>query len=99
MNFWKQQTHIMSYFSDNFRGDKRLPSSFMSGFLEVSLRSGMALDNRRELMKLDRAEIRETMQETLFCKYIFFVKILCQTLPYNAMKSHNVHIQMTLLCM
>ncbi|PNP47704.1 hypothetical protein TGAMA5MH_01528 [Trichoderma gamsii] len=34
MNFWKQQTHILSYFNDNFRGDKRLPSSFMSGFLE-----------------------------------------------------------------
>ncbi|CAH0026794.1 unnamed protein product [Clonostachys rhizophaga] len=35
MNFWKQTTHVMSYFKDeNFRGDKRLPSSFMSGFLE-----------------------------------------------------------------
>ncbi|KAM0250208.1 hypothetical protein ACHAQJ_008701 [Trichoderma viride] len=34
MNFWKQQTHIMAYFNDHFRGDKRLPSSFMSGFLE-----------------------------------------------------------------
>lgn len=37
MNFWKQTTHIMSYFKgENFRGDKRLPSSFMEGFLEVS---------------------------------------------------------------
>jgi NADH dehydrogenase (ubiquinone) 1 alpha subcomplex subunit 6 len=37
MNFWKQTTHVMSYFKEeNFRGDKRLPSSFMSGFLEVS---------------------------------------------------------------
>ncbi|CEJ89267.1 Putative NADH-ubiquinone oxidoreductase B14 subunit [[Torrubiella] hemipterigena] len=35
MNFWKQTTHIMSYFKgENFRGDKRLPSSFMEGFLE-----------------------------------------------------------------
>lgn len=35
MNFWKQSTHIMSYFKEeNFRGDKRLPSSFMTGFLE-----------------------------------------------------------------
>ncbi|KAL6869518.1 ndufa6 NADH-ubiquinone oxidoreductase subunit [Amphichorda felina] len=35
MNFWKQTTHVLSYFKDeNFRGDKRLPSSFMSGFLE-----------------------------------------------------------------
>lgn len=37
MNFWKQTTHVMSYFKDeNFRGNKRLPSSFMTGFLEVS---------------------------------------------------------------
>ncbi|KAG5951276.1 hypothetical protein E4U53_003459 [Claviceps sorghi] len=35
MNFWKQTTHVMSYFKEeNFRGDKRLPSSFMQGFLE-----------------------------------------------------------------
>ncbi|KFA63560.1 hypothetical protein S40285_00317 [Stachybotrys chlorohalonatus IBT 40285] len=35
MNFWKQTTHVMSYFKEeNFRGDKRLPSSFMTGFLE-----------------------------------------------------------------
>lgn len=36
MNFWKQMTHVMSYFKEeNFRGDKRLPSNFMEGFLEV----------------------------------------------------------------
>lgn len=36
MNFWKQTNHMMSYFkSENFRGEKRLPSSFMTGFLEV----------------------------------------------------------------
>ncbi|PHH72455.1 hypothetical protein CDD80_4518 [Ophiocordyceps camponoti-rufipedis] len=35
MNFWKQTTHIMSYFKgENFRDDKRLPTSFMDGFLE-----------------------------------------------------------------
>ncbi|KAJ4392014.1 hypothetical protein N0V93_005634 [Gnomoniopsis smithogilvyi] len=35
MNFWKQTNHVMSYFKEeNFRGDKRLPDSFMSGFLE-----------------------------------------------------------------
>lgn len=39
MNFWKQMTHVMSYFKEeNFRGDKRLPSGFMEGFLEVSTR-------------------------------------------------------------
>lgn len=37
MNFWRQTTHIMSYFKEeNFRGDKRLPSNFMEGFMEVS---------------------------------------------------------------
>lgn len=35
MNFWKQTTHVMSYFKgENIRGEKR-PSSFMAGFLEV----------------------------------------------------------------
>ncbi|KAH8175864.1 NADH-ubiquinone oxidoreductase 14.8 kDa subunit [Sarocladium implicatum] len=35
MNFWKQTTHVMSYFKEeNFRAEKRLPSSFMTGFLE-----------------------------------------------------------------
>ncbi|ORY69930.1 complex 1 protein [Pseudomassariella vexata] len=35
MNFWKQTTHIMSYFKEeNFRGDERLPKNFMQGFLE-----------------------------------------------------------------
>lgn len=36
MNFWKQTTHVMSYFKEeNFRAEKRLPSNFMTGFLEV----------------------------------------------------------------
>jgi hypothetical protein len=36
MNFWRQTTHIMSYFKEeNFRGERALPSSFMAGFLEV----------------------------------------------------------------
>ncbi|RWA06018.1 hypothetical protein EKO27_g9089 [Xylaria grammica] len=35
MNFWKQATHVMSYFeSENFRGSDRLPRNFMQGFLE-----------------------------------------------------------------
>ncbi|KAJ6446365.1 NADH-ubiquinone oxidoreductase B14 subunit [Purpureocillium lavendulum] len=35
MNFWKQTTHVMSYFKEeNFRGDHRRPSNFMQGFLE-----------------------------------------------------------------
>lgn len=38
MNFWKQTTHVMSYFkSENFRGAERLPNSFMKGFLEASI--------------------------------------------------------------
>jgi NADH dehydrogenase (ubiquinone) 1 alpha subcomplex subunit 6 len=35
MNFWRQTTHIMSYFKEeNFKGERALPSSFMAGFLE-----------------------------------------------------------------
>jgi len=35
MNYWRQMTHIMSYFKEeNFRGDSRLPPNFMTGFLE-----------------------------------------------------------------
>ncbi|KAI1879473.1 hypothetical protein JX265_002427 [Neoarthrinium moseri] len=35
MNFWKQSTHVMSYFpEENFRGHERLPKNFMQGFLE-----------------------------------------------------------------
>ncbi|TRX94833.1 hypothetical protein FHL15_004294 [Xylaria flabelliformis] len=38
MNFWKQTTHVMSYFeSENFRGSDRLPRNFMQGFLEASI--------------------------------------------------------------
>lgn len=38
MNYWRQATHIMSYFKEeNFRGDKRLPKNFITGFLDVSL--------------------------------------------------------------
>lgn len=38
MNFWKQTTHVMSYFnSEHFRGANRLPNNFMQGFLEASL--------------------------------------------------------------
>lgn len=39
MNFWKQTTHIMSYFpEENFRGHERLPKNFMNAFLEVRSR-------------------------------------------------------------
>ncbi|KAJ9143593.1 Complex 1 protein [Coniochaeta hoffmannii] len=35
MNYWRQTTHVMSYFKEeNFRGDKRLPNNFITGFLE-----------------------------------------------------------------
>jgi hypothetical protein len=38
MNFWRQTNHLMSFFKEeNFRGEKRLPSDFVTGFLEVSL--------------------------------------------------------------
>lgn len=39
MNFWRQTNHIMSYFKEeSFRGEKRLPSNFIEGFLEVRRR-------------------------------------------------------------
>lgn len=40
MNYWRQTTHIMSYFKgqESSKGDKVLPSNFMTGFLEVSHR-------------------------------------------------------------
>lgn len=66
MNFWKQQTHIMSYFNDNFRGDKRLPSSFMSGFLEVSLQGGAVRDKEYWLTRMNRAEIRSNARNFVF---------------------------------
>lgn len=35
MNFWKQTTHVMSYFNEeSFRGADRLPKNFIHGFLE-----------------------------------------------------------------
>jgi hypothetical protein len=37
MNFWKQTSHVMSYFpEENFRGHERLPKNFMNAFLEAS---------------------------------------------------------------
>lgn len=47
MNFWKQTNHVMSYFKEeNFRGDKRLPSNFMEGFLEVRSMTILPMDFR-----------------------------------------------------
>jgi len=35
MNFWKQTSHVMSYFKEeSLGGDKRLPPNFVEGFLE-----------------------------------------------------------------
>lgn len=37
MNFWKQTTHVMSYFdTENLQGERRLPENFIQGFLEAS---------------------------------------------------------------
>ncbi|KJZ78976.1 NADH-ubiquinone oxidoreductase 14.8 kDa subunit [Hirsutella minnesotensis 3608] len=49
MNFWKQTTHVMSYFKEeNFRAEKRLPSSFMTGFLEAN-RVGIEMGSQPDL--------------------------------------------------
>lgn len=35
-NFWRQTPHVMAFFKEEtMRGEKKLPSSFMQGFLEV----------------------------------------------------------------
>lgn len=71
MNFWKQMTHVMSYFKEeNFRGDKRLPSNFMEGFLEVRfpvLRPSR--DARYANMGQYRAGIRVKGEVPTLCTY------------------------------
>lgn len=39
MNYWRQATHIMDYFKgqESAKGERILPSNFMTAFLEVSL--------------------------------------------------------------
>lgn len=61
MNFWRQTTHIMSYFKEeNFRGDKRLPANFMEGFLEVSFFAKTSNDHYQNIVLTarERAGIR-----------------------------------------
>jgi len=46
MNYWKQLTHVMSYFpEESFRGNERLPNTFMKGFLEVRSSILLVFDN------------------------------------------------------
>lgn len=81
MNFWKQTTHVMSYFKgENFRGDRRLPSNFMTGFLEVSRLVPM-LCKGSSLTRFTGSELK-TIAATA-CVYISF-KTLCNELPRNA---------------
>lgn len=79
MNFWRQTNHIMSYFKEeNFRGEKRLPSNFITGFLEVSvallpsrissshtLRLGSQLDYRVMLDVVHKANGRKKNPKTM----------------------------------
>ncbi|KAM7207386.1 hypothetical protein V8F20_002266 [Naviculisporaceae sp. PSN 640] len=35
LNYWRGDSHIMAYFDEgNLQGEKKLPSNFMTGFLE-----------------------------------------------------------------
>ena len=71
MNFWKQTTHVMSYFKDeNFRGDKRLPSSFMAGFLEVSRRDALQRDKIKEDELTLEFRVATENNNASFCTYI-----------------------------
>lgn len=38
MNYWKQLSHVAKYFTTDEPDRARLPSSFMQGFMEVSVR-------------------------------------------------------------
>jgi hypothetical protein len=38
MNYWKQLAHVAKYFTTDEPDRARLPSSFMQGFMEVSVR-------------------------------------------------------------
>jgi hypothetical protein len=65
MNFWRQTNHIMSFFKEeNFRGEKRLPSNFITGFLEVSLMPIPLL--RLALTPSSRAATRARCHASLF---------------------------------
>jgi hypothetical protein len=81
MNFWKQTNHIMAYFKEeNFRGDKRLPSSFMTGFLEVSI----------ELWALWRMRLTGCIGSQLATRACVY--ILLKGIPQNASISIIVHV-------
>ena len=41
LNFWKQLTHVMKYFRAEEDDKAKLPSNFMSGFLEVRARDSL----------------------------------------------------------
>jgi len=71
MNFWRQTTHIMSYFKEeNFRGEKSLPTNFMSGFLEVSP-SPSSLPHHTHLCNSYRVAIRtrSLLDHYVVCTY------------------------------
>lgn len=69
MNFWKQSNHVMTYFQEeNFRGDKRLPSDFMSGFLQVrSTCLSLGVNSANNLSA--RVATDNGYQRALFFKY------------------------------
>jgi hypothetical protein len=65
MNFWRQTNHIMAFFKEeNFRGEKRLPSNFITGFLEVGPYAVHARDLR--LMQSCRVVTRMRFSAELF---------------------------------
>jgi hypothetical protein len=70
MNFWKQSNHVMSYFKEeNFRGDHRLPSNFMSGFLEVRSRLIYHFESRIFTDLLPGSQLKLVHQEKMPCRY------------------------------
>jgi hypothetical protein len=70
MNFWKQSNHVMSYFAEeNFRGDHRLPSNFMSSFLEVRCTLNYLFQSRTFTDLLPGSQLKTGYQEKMPCRY------------------------------
>lgn len=93
MNFWKQSNHVMSYFKEeNFRGDKRLPSSFMSGFLEVRSMLYCPLHKGIFADILPGSQLKMGYQERIPRRYqIEFPEPPSKTVPFLSMCHFYLH--------
>lgn len=49
MNYWKQMTHVLKYFTAEEGQATKLPQNFMSGFLEVCQPTVRRLTNSKSM--------------------------------------------------